>query len=414
MCMLCASLDPSVRKFDNHGIESLGAGALAANLPTYSNDQIADYLSEGFWQDRGGQARTFDVQTGGTITVNINRLDALGRETAQKALDAWTAVSGLNFDVINGTAQISFDDNRPGAYAQSWILGDTVTKSEINVDDSWQSYGSYYLQTYIHEVGHALGLGHGGNYNGSAKYSRDAHFANESWQTTVMSYFSQTENTAVDASFAYLATAQIADILAIQNLYGTPTNVQTGDTVYGDGATTGQFGMDLLGGFGVSIFDSAGNDTINLSTRNTNQRLDLNDETFSDINGLVGNLSIARGAMIENAVTGFGADHVTGNEAANLISSGDGDDTLLGAAGDEVLTGGGGSDTLSGGSGADRYVYTSKTDAGDTITDFSLSDGDRVDIDQLLVDLEYTGDDPIGDGRVFLSAGVGGVWLVVD
>jgi hypothetical protein len=32
---------------------------------------------------------------------------------------------------------------------------------------------SYSFQTYVHEIGHALGLGHGGPYNGSASYGLD-------------------------------------------------------------------------------------------------------------------------------------------------------------------------------------------------------------------------------------------------
>ena len=85
MCILCQTLDPSIKEYDNHGIDSLESGSISTSLPEFTNDQIADYLTRGFWEDRGGQQRSFDVSAGDTLTYNISGLDALGRETAVKA-----------------------------------------------------------------------------------------------------------------------------------------------------------------------------------------------------------------------------------------------------------------------------------------------------------------------------------------
>ena len=68
-------------------------------------------------------------------------------------------------------------------------------------------------------------------------------FANDSYHTTVMSYFPQSRNPnivqTVTSASAY--TPQIADIIAIQLLYGKPAGANEGDTTYGVGANTGTY-----------------------------------------------------------------------------------------------------------------------------------------------------------------------------
>ena len=76
-----------------------------------------------------------------------------------------------------------------------------------------------------------------------------------------MSYFDQEHDDFVDADFAFPVTPMVADIIAIQSLYGVPVDVNPGDTVYGYGSNVeGYLGklFELWSGEGELIFRQSG------------------------------------------------------------------------------------------------------------------------------------------------------------
>lgn len=317
-------------------------------LPTYNNDQIALYLTNGYWTDTGRSQRSFNVGGDNAIDVNITALTADGQFLATNALLAWTNVTGITFNFVTSGGEIVFDDNQSGASNSSTTSGNTILESRVNVSTSWltnsgTTIDSYSFQTYIHEIGHALGLGHGGNYNSSATYGLDTHYANDSWQATVMSYFDQTENTSITATRAYIVTPMIADIIAIQNLYGTPTTIRTGNTTYGENSNAGGYLDTLLSAstnaIALTIHDNGGFDTLDFGTQTAAQLIDLRAESISNVGGLIGNLSIARGTIIENAIGGSGNDTIHGNSTHNLIYGNGGTDTAVIHAAQSAITG---------------------------------------------------------------------------
>ena len=140
------------------------------------------------------------------------------------------------------------------------------------------------------------------------------------------------------------------------------------------------------------------------------------------ISGGDGNDALSGGTGRDTLSGGLGTDTLRGDSGNDILLGGDGSDFLYGGANDDVLYGdhdggttpgvdvldggsgndtlygGPGGDTLTGGSGADTFVFerflaqfnASPVNGGDTITDFSHNEGDKIDLSMLLTgDLQF-------------------------
>lgn len=314
-----------------------------------------------------------------TITVNLEGLrdDSRQFEAAKTAMGLWSSLTGLTFVAAEGgrVADITFSNDQSDEASTFWVDGKAHIDIARNWMESWPesqqwSIGSYGLQTFIHEIGHALGLSHGGPYNGDATYATDRLFDIDTWQYSIMSYFYQGDYAANHASSLFLDSPMIADIAAIAKLYGNLA-ANAGNTAYGTGsqAMLGVTDFVVHPDAAFAIRDTGGQDLIDLQSLTRSCMLDLRPGSFSDINGYAGNVAITADTIIEDARGGAGADTLIGNDVANRLEGGAGNDTIIGGNGDDVLVGGRGIDTMRGGRGDDTYEVSDATDAIDEVSD---------------------------------------------
>ncbi|WP_018425580.1 DUF5801 repeats-in-toxin domain-containing protein, partial [Hoeflea sp. 108] len=166
----------------------------------------------------------------------------------------------------------------------------------------------------------------------------------------------------------------------------------------GDDILVGGAGNDQLNG-------GAGNDTASYIDSTVSVRINLDDSgnattdtsSSTPTHGQVGGDAYGDDlTSIENLTGGSAGDYLAGNSSANVLigMGGDdflfgegGNDTLYGGTGDDYLNGGTGSDTMTGGEGADTFVISADAISGsidDIITDFNPSQGDVLDLSELL------------------------------
>lgn len=358
---------------------ALESGAFFIDLCAYASGTAAQYwlsMTAGVLL-RPGLSWAATPQTPVTMTWVVRATGPTGDGLPLEVLDA-VQIEGMTRPLANfsDVANVSFVQVAPGgtsddatilvgayssetddasAYASFPGSADAASADgDMWINNYWATYyipdlplGSLEYMIYLHQLGHALGLDHPGDYDGGGfTYADNAQFTEDSHQYSVMSYW-ESDETEPDSPLYRPGTLMMFDIYALQQLYGVNNATRAGNDVYGFNSTVGgAYDFTFYVQPQICIWDGAGKDTLDVSGYAAKQRIDLNAGTFSDVGGFKGNVSIAVGARIEKAIGGSGNDRLTGNAFGNSLNGGKGNDALEGGTGKDKLTGGAGSDSI--------------------------------------------------------------------
>lgn len=188
---------PSSPLDPGHGVDTLlgGAGAEPVALPV---SKAPDYAVNAVVNEYHYQWGSYTPGTATTVTYSFltsvpgyyaanaderNQFVAMNATQKQAARDAFTLyaeVANITFvEVASGTASINLGTANLGSGIGGWAYypnpgysgsGDQTVMGDVWITNRYASYnnptkGSWEYLTYTHEIGHAIGLKHPGNYN---------------------------------------------------------------------------------------------------------------------------------------------------------------------------------------------------------------------------------------------------------
>ncbi|MEG7360272.1 retention module-containing protein [Pseudomonas citronellolis] len=256
---------------------------------------------------------------------------------------------------VNGSGVQSYTASSSGNYHFDWLVlngGDANKDSSLNLDAPTFTLGGKTYGAPI-DVGINAALS---DTDGSeslsvkitgmpndATFTSGTHNADGSWSFTQ----AQLHDLQLLPASGYNGTLTLGvTAIATESDGSTASATQTLSVTV---ASTNSSGNDLLHGYGTNSSNS----------------------TTDTLNG------------------GDGHDILYGGAGNSILNGGTGNDTLYGGLGNDTLNGGKGNDTLTGGAGADTFIWRAGDTGNDTITDFKPTDGDRIDLVDLLPDAAH-------------------------
>lgn len=356
----------------------------------------------------------YDVHSGGK-TWSAGETKAL-----ESAMASWEAVAKVDFVKTSNAANANIwywlngdDGDFLGWHEVPYYSSGEPLYGVFNpYSSAWSNTnnlkGGYSYATFIHELGHGLGLAHphDGGEDGERFPSSDKlafiespfgdyglHELNQGIWTTMSYNDGWKEAISPSDAYGWQATPMALDIAAIQLIYGANMNYATGSNTYSLPTS------NKSGTYWSCIWDAGGNDTITASTASNACTINLNEATLIDenaggfisrVDNIYGGFTIANGVIIENAIGGKAADTLIGNFYNNTLTGNQGNDILYGEGGNDVLIGGTGSDHLFGGLGVDYFKMNNMSDSSLNIQDIIHDFDQGVDkVDLLAIDAKY-------------------------
>ncbi|MGZ0718417.1 immunoglobulin-like domain-containing protein, partial [Pseudomonas palleroniana] len=384
----------------------------------------------------------FDTQVNQSVAINLNDPNAL--TTLKAVLDSMTSGGGTNYeDVFKTTANFFqsglatsntgatnltyfITDGQPTYYQSgeqtnptiyNTKLDDLVTTSNYTLGTTFSKYldnthyfsidtsGAAQLQTWngsrwvVNNLGTLHAQGDGtyelSNLNGTDYSTDSATLSNAKSAFALLGGLSQVEAIGINGDVSLndlkpydsdgkpqsnidpkdLANAILGHTEATLPGSDTVNGGDGNDIIFGDlvsfSGVTGE-GYNALQAF---VAQKTGVAVTAVTPSNVHQYVTEHYADFDVSGAKDGNDTLLGGA---------GDDILFGQGGNDYLDGGKGNDILLGGTGNDTLIGGPGNDILIGGSGADTFVWKAGDVGNDVIKDFKASEGDRIDLRDLL------------------------------